>query len=145
MIAEESNSSIPPYGKSKVASFECGKCKLESNNIPRAIIEVIEEIKEVIENGLHSTDTFNISIPSSCVVDGSLIKMIKPSNQFLSPIPHKNINSQDTVSPNVLQTLLSQKPYKPPHVMATVSVKPKQNEPKFKEKNSLFKYGNYNR
>lgn len=128
-------------------------CKLESNNIPRAIIEVIEEIKEVIENGLHSIDAFNTSIPSSHVVD---TKIVEPSKQPLSPIPDKNINSQDTqkqqgkcVKNLDVQTSLSQKPCSSPQIMTTVSVKPKQNvnknEPKFKEKNELFKYGNYNR
>lgn len=132
----------------------------ENNNIPCAIIEIIEQIIGELENEVtvQSIEKCDSSIPKT--VEVAAVKIVE-SCKTISPSPEKTVEDdkktqeqREKVKPKrcvvspVLLPSFSEKHCKPSQVVTT-STKPKQkfnkNEPKFKEKNSLFKYGNYNR
>jgi hypothetical protein len=149
--------SSPSKKKAKIEMYEKNICKDEDNNILSTVIEIIEKIKEVLENEVQikPIDSCFIPIPKSPVkqfnkpckiplLPEKNMKDIMEKEELREPIkPKRNV-----VNPVVPQTTLTEKKCKPQHIVA-ISTKPKQkinkNEPKFKEKNSLFKYGNYNR
>lgn len=158
---EEDIISSPPKKKFKPELPENCISKSESNQ--SEIIEVIETIIDVLVNEVlvQSLDKFNTPI-SKAPVEVVVETKLEPC-KTLSPSPEKKAeDGKETqeqrekikpkrcvVSPVVKQPSLSENHCKPQQVVVTTSAKPKQkvnkNEPKFKEKNSLFKYGNYNR
>lgn len=133
----------------------------ESDNINCTIIEIIEKIKEKLENeiSVQPIEKCNSSVPKN-LVEVTTVKIIEPC-KTISLSPEKTIEGSKktqelrekikpkkcVVSPVSLPSS-TEKHCKPSQVVTT-STKPKQrvnkNEPKFKEKNALFKYGNYNR
>lgn len=137
----------------------------ENNQVSWEITDVIETIIDVLvkEVPVQPLDECNIPI-SKDLVEVVVEKVLEPcKTQSPSPSPEKKVEDgkeiqeqrekikpkRCVVSPVVMQPSLSDKHCKPPQVVVTTSAKPKQkvnkNEPKFKDKNSLFKYGNYNR
>lgn len=149
--------SSPTKKKAKIEVYEKSTSKDENNRILITVVEIIEKIKEELENEvqIQPIDTSFIPIPKTPVdVD---VKQLKEPFKMPSS-PEKNVKDgkeiqeqreKSVVSPVVPQTSLTEKHCKPQQVVDTKSTKPKQkinkNEPKFKGKNSLFKYGNYNR
>lgn len=147
--------SSPPNKKPKTELSE--NCILENNDLSCAVNDVIEKLKEELENDVvaQTKTTVNISIPP---VEECVTKIIKPLIT-LSTLPEKNEPDKhekqeacEKTEPNVSEespvvppTTLSNIPCKP--LLAVITpAKPKQKcEPKFKTKNTLFKYGNYNR
>lgn len=126
---------------------------IENNDVFCTVVEeVVEKIKEVLES--------EIAIESK---DKCISPIPKPIKKMKTPSPEKKakdckkIHEQKDkikqkncfISPVVSQPSSSDKPCKPKHDESATSKKNKQklnkNEPKFKEKNALFKYGNYNR
>lgn len=130
-------------------------CKPENNNILCAV-DVEKKIKEVSHNEVPVQPTNSCNIP----IHKTLAEVFVEPCQ--TPLPSLEIGVDEAgkktqvqcelkskrciVIPVVPQTALSEKLCKSQKSNVT-STKPKKNnnEPKFKEKNALFKYGNYNR
>lgn len=145
--------SVCPIKKTKI---ESSKNHVSDNNYTsRVIIEVLESIKGKIENDSNSVQSINIT-PNLAVKDTVMIEP-QAQNTFLIS-SEKNVKrcketydkSKPISSSVTSQDLLKEKLYKPQKasVLEKNGVQSKQkpkNEPKFKEKNAKFKYGNYNR
>lgn len=133
-----------------------------NNDMPCVIEEIIEKIKEILESEISDEPievcdipipkgpvnqliSENITVPietselpKKSVEDNKktqdLVEIIKPESCVLSPVALQ-------VSPEkpckAVQTIIT----------TTTKLKPKGNKnvPKFKEKNTMFQYGNYNR
>jgi len=154
---EEDVFSSPPNKKFKSKFSEY--CIADNNNIPHEIVDVIEKIKDSLENiPVCQINTRNILIPKTTAEVS--VENITKKHKTLFTSPEKNIKdnkekqkqydkikpTNSVVSPVVPLPTLSEKPCKPHQIVVATSVKQKpKNEPKFKEKNALFKYGNYNR
>ncbi|VVC44728.1 Bin3-type S-adenosyl-L-methionine binding domain,RNA methyltransferase bin3, C-terminal,S-adenosyl-L- [Cinara cedri] len=149
--------SSPPNKKSKIESFETNK-----NNIPYVVVEVIEQIMQTIENEISVQSISEacvipiLEIPIETVIDKVIIpcKMVSSSKKIIKDL--KETESSGNINPTKdLQSSISEKLCKSQLVIDESSSKPKtsfklkqkvyKNEPKFKEKNAMFKYGNYNR
>lgn len=152
----------------KKSKIESSKNHISEDNYMLGVIgEVLETLIEKLDNGnsVQSINISNISSPNPVVKD-IVENIIEPQAQKTSLISlEKNVElskeAQETrekikpVSDSVhksqgSQFSLSEKLYKPQKAVVSekLGVQPKQkpkNEPKFKEKNALFKYGNYNR
>lgn len=133
----------------------------ESNNLPSTVIEVIEEIIEKLENEVSVQPIEKCDSPVlKTPVEVTAVKIIEPC-KTISPSLEKTVEDgkktqeqreklkpKRCVTSPVSVPAFSEKQCKSLQVAAILS-KPKQkvnkNEPKFKDKNSLFKYGNYNR
>jgi len=130
----------------------------ENNKVSCEIIEVIETIIDVlVQEVLVSLDECNIPI-SKAPVEVVVEKILEPC-KTLSPPPEKKVDDgketqeqrekikpkRCVVSPVVMRPSLSEKHSVHQQVVVTTA-KPKQKvNKKFKEKNALFKYGNYTR
>lgn len=156
--------SSPIKKKAKIERYEKNTCDDENNIILSTVVEIVEKIKEVLENEVQfqSIDTCSIPIPIPPVE--VVVKQLNESCKMLSKpdkvvVDGKEIQEQNkkikpkrsVVNPVVPQTSLTEKHCKLQQVGDTTPTKTKtkqkinKNEPKFKEKNSVFKYGNYNR
>lgn len=131
------------------------------------INEVLETVIEKLEDGnlVQSINISNISSPNPIVKDivENIIESQAQKTLLISPEKSVELSKETqeirekikSVSDSVhkskgSQFSLSEKLCKPQKavVSSKLGVQPKQkpkNEPKFKEKNALFKYGNYNR
>lgn len=153
--------SSPSKKKAKIEVYEKSICKDEDNNILSTVFEIIEKIKEVLDNEVQIKPIDSCLVPVSkshieivvkqlnkpCKMPSLLEKNIEDGKE--KEEQPEQIKPKSVVSLVVTQTGLTEKQCKLQHNVATTSTKPKQkmnkNEPKFKEKKSLFKYGNYNR
>lgn len=149
--------SAPPEKKSKIESLETNK----NNNINSVIVEVLDKIKQTIEKEI--CDQFlPATISDICIIPVAEIPfetvVTKPGKTMSSSEKTVNDSKETKLCENVkptkgLHPSLSENPCKSQPVgdswksKASVKQRPKvnKNEPKFKEKNALFKYGNYNR
>ncbi|KAL5238767.1 hypothetical protein ACI65C_006177 [Semiaphis heraclei] len=156
---EEDITSSPPNKKLKTELPETCESKSENNKVSCEIIEVIETIIDVLvqEVLVQSLDEYNIPI-SKAPVEVVVEKIPEPC-KTLSPSPEKKVEDgkktqeqrekvkpkRCVVSPVIMQPSLSEKHnVHQPVVVTTAKPKQKVNK-KFKEKNALFKYGNYTR
>lgn len=128
----------------------------EINKVSCEIIEVIETVIDVlVQEVLVSLDECNIPI-SKAPVEVVVEKILEPCK---TPSPEKKVDDgketqeqrekvkpkRCVVSPVVMQPSLLKKHNVHQQVVVTTA-KPKQKvNKKFKEKNALFKYGNYTR
>lgn len=133
----------PPKKKFKIEN-----CTLKPRNDMSCVLEIVEEIKDLLDSELsvQPKNINNIPIPKTPVE-----KVIKPS-KIKSPSPEickKEIqqNCKISVVGPVVNEPTVEKRCKSQQVSTSTTPKQKcnKNEPKFKEKNALFKYGNYNR
>lgn len=150
--------SSPPNKKFKTEMLENCMSASENNKVSCEIIEVIETIIDVlVQEVLVSLDECNIPI-SKAPVEVVIEKILEPC-KTLSPSLEKKVDDgkeiqeqrekikpkRCVVSPVVMQPSLSEKHRVHQQVVVTPA-KPKQKvNKKFKEKNALFKYGNYTR
>ncbi|XP_029341142.1 7SK snRNA methylphosphate capping enzyme [Acyrthosiphon pisum] len=155
---EEEIISSPPNKKLKTELLENCMSESENNKVSCEIIEVVETIIDVlVQEVLVSLDECNIPI-SKAPVEVVVEKILEPC-KTLSPSPEKKVDDgketqeqrekikpkRCVVSPVVMQPSLSEKHSVHQQVVVTTA-KPKQKvNKKFKEKNALFKYGNYTR
>lgn len=152
----------PPEKKSKIESLETNK----NNHINSVIVEVLEKIKQTIENEIFDqiipetmSDICIIPIPE-IPIKTVVAKVTKPVKTMSSSVKTASDLKETKLCENgkstkALQPKLSENPCKSQSVIddspwklkSSFKQKPKvsKNEPKFKEKNALFKYGNYNR
>lgn len=153
--------SSPPQKTSKIESLEANK-----NNISYVITEVIEKIKQTIENDISvqsipktmlENKLSNIPVPEISI-ETVVEKVIKPDK--IKSSPEQNVKNLEETKPcENIKLIKNLQPSSEKHCKSQLvdkslskpksSFKQKQkipkNEPKFKERNSLFKYGNYNR
>jgi len=150
--------SSPPNKKFKTELLENYMSESDNNKVSCEIIEVIETIIDVlVQKVLVSLDECNIPI-SKAPVEVVVEKILKPCKTLSPSLEKKVDDGKETqeqrekikpkrcvVSPVVKQPSLSEKHRVHQQVVVTPA-KPKQKVNKnFKEKNALFKYGNYTR
>jgi len=115
------------------------------------VIEIIEEIKDLLDSELSVLSVQPKNINNIPIPETPVEKVIKPSN-IKSPSPEKckkeiQQNYKISVVGPVVNEPTVEKHCKFQQISTSTTPKQKcnKNEPKFKEKNALFKYGNYNR
>lgn len=130
-------------------------CKPENNNILCAV-DVQKKIKEISHNKVPVQSINSCNNPIQKSPAEVLVKSCETPSLSLeigvdeagkkTQVQCELKSERCIVIPVVPQTALSEKSCKSQKSNIT-STKPKKNnnEPKFKEKNALFKYGNYNR
>jgi len=156
---EEDITSSPPNKKLKTEFSETCESKSENNKVSCEIIEVIETIIDALvqEVLVQSLDEYNIPVTKAPVE--VVVEKIPEPCKTLSPSPEKKVEDgkktqeqrekdkpkRCVVSPVIMLPSLSEKHNVHQPVVVT-KAKPKQKVNKmFKEKNALFKYGNYTR
>lgn len=142
-ISENNVLPVDTCTNKKIATAPVENYIYESENNVPYVVQIIEEIKDIIEIELsvQPKDTHNIPVSETNVE-----KVIKPSPSsekckteiqqnckisVVCPVGHESIVEKHCKSSAIKSTIPKQKYNK--------------NEPKFKAKNALFKYGNYNR
>lgn len=131
--------------KFKTKPIENRTCKPE-NDDELCITEIIEEIKDALDSELSVQPKDNIhNIPKTVEKVNEPFKVTSPSPKKCEKKIQQN-NKISVACPNV-QGHTVEKHYKSQRAVTSNISKQKYNKnmPKFKEKNELFKYGNYNR
>lgn len=153
----------PPNKKSKPELPEKNRTFLEAEkNVSSVLKDIIEKIKEALSDEISLQSIKTCDIPTSKTTAEVVPGKIEDSRKTPLLSTEKNVKidkeieekhdktkSKSCTAKTVPQHSLSEKQDKAQEIIVSTSTKPKQkfnrNEPKFKEKNSIFKFGNYNR